>query len=100
MDAKTAANSKSLEVGSQTPRRRRIALDKSYQFCAAANCFNAHRTGSGIKIEKGRTGNPGSDHIEERFAQPIAGWPRAQPRRSCKNARTKLTGNDPHRLRA
>ena len=63
----------------------------------ATQRFDAYCAGACIEIEERSALNARSQHIEQGFAQAVAGWACGKARRRFKRSRPICPGNDPHR---
>ena len=97
----SALNSKPLQIAPQHLERRCRPLHKSHLRRPSAQRLQAHRSRTRIQIQKRRAPTHSLDargqHIEERFAQAVAGRPGVQPRRPFQPSRTERSRDDAHR---
>jgi len=63
---------------------------------SAAESFNADGTGSGEEVYEARTGDVGSQHVEEGFAQAVAGGAQGEAFEALQDAAAVDSGNDAH----
>ena len=66
--------------------------------CAAADGLEAYGSGSGEEVDKAGFGDAGTEDIEERFAEPVAGGAGAGAGGRCQKAGTVFAGDDAHLL--
>ncbi len=76
MNAKAVLNAKLREVRAQHTERRRRLLHKNHAGCSTADSLETHGAGASKKIKKHSAVNARRQHIEERFAQAVAGGTR------------------------
>lgn len=96
LHAEACRKSQLREIAAQHLQRRRGALHQDNLLNAAAVRFDAHGSRAGVEVQKRRPFDPRRQHVEERFAQPVAGGPRRQPRRSLQRSRSKPAADDAH----
>ncbi len=63
---------------------------------AAAEGFDADGTGSGEEIDESRTSYVGGQHVEERFAQAVAGGAQGEALEAFQDAASVDSGDDAH----
>ena len=73
-----------------------MILDEHDFDCAAAQGLDPNRTGPCEKIDEARSGNVRAQHIEERFAQTVAGGPKCGALEAPQDAAAVGSSDDAH----
>ena len=73
-----------------------MILDKHGFRCAAAECFDADRTGPGENIEEMGAFDLRAEHIEERFAETVARGAQRKPLERLQQPGAILACNNAH----
>ena len=93
-----AADAERGEVGADGAQGGIGVFDEDGFACATAESLDSDGSGTGVEIEKDRAGDARGEHIEEGFAQAVAGWARVKAFGGDERARAKLAGDDAHRF--
>src|SRR5260370_40071601 len=74
----------------------RVILDEDDFGGAAAEGFDADGAGSGEEVDESRAGCIGGQHVEESFAQAVAGGAQGEALETLQDAASVSSGDDAH----
>lgn len=74
-----------------------MIFEKGYVGSAAAESFDADGTGTGEDVEEAGAYYAGTEDVEERFAQAVAGGTESEAFEAFEDAAAVFAGDDAHR---
>jgi len=74
-----------------------VIFEEGYVGSAAAESFDADGTGTGEDVEEAGAYYAGTEDIEERFAQAVAGGTESEAFEAFEDAAAVFAGDDAHR---
>ncbi len=90
------ANVKQLEILANERGRGRVIFDEDGFGGPTAEGFDADSAGAGKDVEEMRAGDFWAEHVEERFAELVAGWAKSESFERFQLAGAVLAGDDAH----
>lgn len=96
LDLDAGGNAERAQVGADGRERGLALLSEEDLGCTARDSLDADRARTGVKVGETCALHPRSEHVEERFPQPVAGRPCLCAARRPQRARAKRTGDHTH----